>query len=158
MGAYGQALSMQIGMVQKFFRHSLSVLTEAEAGYSPAAGLFTTAQHVAHAGQTIDWFNDAAFGSKKFDMDFARMDAAVRAYTSLAEAFKLFDAACERLMARLNSVSDEELHAPLADPTIMGPAPVASIVWAITDHTAHHRGALTVYARMNGKVCPMPYE
>jgi uncharacterized damage-inducible protein DinB len=32
-----------------------------------------------------------------------------------------------------------------------------AIFGAITDHTAHHRGALTVYARLNGIVPPMPY-
>jgi uncharacterized damage-inducible protein DinB len=32
-----------------------------------------------------------------------------------------------------------------------------AIFRAITDHTAHHRGALTVYARTQGIVPPMPY-
>ena len=32
-----------------------------------------------------------------------------------------------------------------------------AIASAITDHTAHHRGALTVYARVSGLVPPMPY-
>jgi uncharacterized damage-inducible protein DinB len=32
-----------------------------------------------------------------------------------------------------------------------------AIFGAITDHTAHHRGALTVYARLAGAVPPMPY-
>ena len=34
---------------------------------------------------------------------------------------------------------------------------VSVVVSAITDHTAHHRGALTVYARVSGLVPPMPY-
>jgi uncharacterized damage-inducible protein DinB len=32
-----------------------------------------------------------------------------------------------------------------------------AVAGAITDHTAHHRGALTVYARLNGIVPPMAY-
>ena len=40
---------------------------------------------------------------------------------------------------------------------IMGGAPRMAVISAITDHTAHHRGALTVYARMNTIVPPMPY-
>ncbi len=35
--------------------------------------------------------------------------------------------------------------------------PRFAIFSAITDHTAHHRGALTVYARLKGIVPPMPY-
>jgi uncharacterized damage-inducible protein DinB len=39
----------------------------------------------------------------------------------------------------------------------MGGLPRHSVVSALMDHTAHHRGALTVYARLLGKVSPMPY-
>jgi uncharacterized damage-inducible protein DinB len=39
----------------------------------------------------------------------------------------------------------------------MGGVPRMAIFGAITDHTAHHRGALTVYARLAGAVPPMPY-
>jgi uncharacterized damage-inducible protein DinB len=39
----------------------------------------------------------------------------------------------------------------------MGGLPKKSIFGGITDHTAHHRGALTVYARLKGIVPPMPY-
>ncbi len=31
------------------------------------------------------------------------------------------------------------------------------MISAITDHTSHHRGALSVYARLLGKVPAMPY-
>jgi len=31
------------------------------------------------------------------------------------------------------------------------------VINAIVDHTAHHRGALSVYARLPGKVPMMPY-
>ena len=34
---------------------------------------------------------------------------------------------------------------------------ISDIVWAMVEHTAHHRGALTVYSRPLGKVPPMPY-
>jgi uncharacterized damage-inducible protein DinB len=39
----------------------------------------------------------------------------------------------------------------------MGGAPRLAVFVAIADHTAHHRGALAVYARLNGIVPPMPY-
>ena len=59
--------------------------------------------------------------------------------------------------ATLSSKSNAELTAPIADGPIMGGAPRMAIISAITDHTAHHRGALTVYARVSGLVPPMPY-
>ena len=39
----------------------------------------------------------------------------------------------------------------------MGGQPIGDIVWSIVEHTAHHRGALTVYSRLLGKVPIMPY-
>ena len=58
---------------------------------------------------------------------------------------------------RWSSKSNAELTAPIAAGPIMGGAPRMAIISAITDHTAHHRGALTVYARVSGLVPPMPY-
>jgi uncharacterized damage-inducible protein DinB len=59
--------------------------------------------------------------------------------------------------ATVASKSDAELRAPLPEGAIMGGAPRMAIFSGITDHTAHHRGALTVYARLKGVVPPMPY-
>jgi uncharacterized damage-inducible protein DinB len=39
----------------------------------------------------------------------------------------------------------------------MGGLPKHAIWTAVLDHTAHHRGALTVYSRLLGKVPAMPY-
>jgi uncharacterized damage-inducible protein DinB len=39
----------------------------------------------------------------------------------------------------------------------MGGMPRESIIGGIVDHTAHHRGALSVYARLVGREPAMPY-
>ena len=39
----------------------------------------------------------------------------------------------------------------------MSGAPRLAVVSGIVDHTAHHRGALSVYCRLLNKVPPMPY-
>jgi uncharacterized damage-inducible protein DinB len=39
----------------------------------------------------------------------------------------------------------------------MGGQPISDIVWGMVEHTAHHRGALTVYSRQLGKIPVMPY-
>jgi uncharacterized damage-inducible protein DinB len=57
----------------------------------------------------------------------------------------------------LRSRSAEDLARPLPPGPVMGGAPVTDIVWSMVEHSAHHRGALTVYARELGKVPPMPY-
>jgi uncharacterized damage-inducible protein DinB len=52
--------------------------------------------------------------------------------------------------------SFEEWQEPIAS-GIMGGAPRAAIFSGMADHTAHHRGALAVYARLTGKTPEMPY-
>jgi uncharacterized damage-inducible protein DinB len=49
------------------------------------------------------------------------------------------------------------MAAPIADGPVLGGAPRSAILAAMGDHTAHHRGALTVYARLRGKTPAMPY-
>jgi uncharacterized damage-inducible protein DinB len=46
---------------------------------------------------------------------------------------------------------------PLPPGPVMGGMPRMAIVGAIQDHTAHHRGALTVYSRLCGHTPAMPY-
>jgi uncharacterized damage-inducible protein DinB len=57
----------------------------------------------------------------------------------------------------VSAKSDADLMTLLPPGPIMGGVPRMAIFGAITDHTAHHRGALTVYARVSGIVPPMPY-
>ena len=117
----------------------------------------TAASQVAHAAQTIDWFIDGAFNPNGFDMDFEGHDRQVRAVTSLTEARAAMKRAIEHAKAVVESRSDEEWPQPLPPGPIMGGLPRSAIFGAITDHTAHHRGALTVYARLLGKTPAMPY-
>jgi uncharacterized damage-inducible protein DinB len=57
----------------------------------------------------------------------------------------------------LRSRGPEDLAQPLPPGPVMGGQPISDIVWAMVEHTAHHRGVLTVYSRLLGKVPPMPY-
>ena len=151
-----QALTA-LGSAQEFFSRSTRNLTEEHSTVAPAPGMMTAAQQVAHAAQTIDWFIEGAFRPEGFDTDFDAHAKAIEPYTSLAEARAWFDRAVAAAKVTLSSKSDAELTAPIAAGPIMGGAPRMAIVSAITDHTAHHRGALTVYARLSGVVPPMPY-
>ena len=151
-----QALTA-LGSAQEFFSRSTRNLTEEHSTVAPAPGMMTAAQQVAHAAQTIDWFIEGAFRPEGFDTDFDAHAKAIEPYTPLAEARAWFDRAVAAAKVTLSSKSDAELTAPIAAGPIMGGAPRMAIVSAITDHTAHHRGALTVYARLSGVVPPMPY-
>ena len=90
-------------------------------------------------------------------MDFAAHGKVIAGVSSLAAARQWMDKAYANAVAFLRSKSPEDLARPLPAGPVMGGQPIGDVVWAMVEHTAHHRGALTVYSRALGKVPPMPY-
>jgi len=140
-----------------FFERSTRVLEEADSAFQPKDGMMTVAQQVAHAAQTLDWFIAGISRPEGFDLDFEKHGKEVAAVTSLTAAREWMEKAYANAIAFLRSKSAEDLAQPLPPGPIMGGQPTSDIVWAMVEHTAHHRGALTVYSRLLGKVPPMPY-
>ena len=147
----------ELTKTEQFFNRSTRALSEEHSGARPAPGMMTAAQQVAHAAQTIDWFIEGAFRPEGFDTDFAAHAVALESCTSLTAARAWFAKAMAAARATLAAKSDAELMAPIAPGPIQGGAHRMVILSGIVDHTAHHRGALTAYARVNGIVPPMPY-
>ena len=152
-----QGMLGQLAAMKEFFNRSTRSLVEADSEFAPKPEMFTVAQHVAHAAQTVDWFLKGAFAPGGFAMNFEEMEKEVRAVTSLAAAHAWFDRACAAAVDSVNAHPDAEWMAPLPEGPIMGGSPRFIIFGALTDHSAHHRGALTVYTRLLGKISPMPY-
>ena len=142
---------------QHFFNTSTRALDESDSGFRPQEGMMTAAQQVAHVAQTLDWFIEGASRPEGFDLDFEKHAKALDAVTSLTAARQMLETAYANAIQFLRSASPEELSRPLPDGPVMGGQPIREIVWAMVEHTAHHRGALTVYSRQLGKVPPMPY-
>jgi uncharacterized damage-inducible protein DinB len=151
-----QALA-ELQFTHEFFNRSTRDLAEAHATFAPVEGMMTAAQQVAHVAQTIDWFIEGAFRPEGFDQNWEEHAKVVAGYTSLEEARAWFERSVASARATVASLSDADLMAPLPEGPIMGGAPRIAVFGAIADHTAHHRGALTVYARLNGVAPPMPY-
>jgi uncharacterized damage-inducible protein DinB len=152
-----QQAVIELQSAHEYFNRSTRSLTEAHSTFAPAEGMMTAAQQVAHVAHTIDWFLEGAFRPEGFDLNWEEQAKVVGRYTSLEQARAWFERAVGSAIAKAASLSDAELLAAMPAGPIMGGAPRMAIFGAITDHTAHHRGALTVYARLNGIVPPMPY-
>lgn len=153
----GYDFAGQVLASKDFFDRSTRVLDEADSGFRPREGMMTVAQQVAHTAQTLDWFIEGASGVDGFNLDFEKHAKALESITSLAAARRMLEAAYANALQFLRSHSPEDLARPLPPGPVMGGQPASDIVWAMVDHTAHHRGALTVYSRQLGKVPPMPY-
>lgn len=150
-------LVIQLDSSRKYMKTTLSVFDEADSGYAPQPEMFTVAAQVAHVAGTVEWFMEGAFG-EGWDMDFETHEKHAREVTSLAEAVAQLDRVTDAAIETVEGLSDAELWAPIADQAIMAGAPRAAVVYGILDHSAHHRGALTVYARLLGKQPVMPYS
>ncbi len=139
------------------FNRSTANLTEAIAGFSPAPGMMTTAQHVAHVARVIDWFIEGAFRPEGFDTNFEAQIEAVLRVDSLSFARVWFEKSMTDATHLLANQSDAVFMTLLPSGPVLGGMPCFAIIGAIVDHTSHHRGALTVYARLNGIAPPDPY-
>lgn len=151
------AMQAQLASMKEYFERSSRVLEEADSAFAPKDGMFTAAQVTAHVAQTIDWFFSGAFAAGGFDLDFERMDKEVRGVASLKAAREWLNRAWASAEESIKAHSDAEWAVPLPEGPIMGGMPRHVILGALFDHTAHHRGALTVYSRLRGKVPLMPY-
>ena len=140
-----------------FFERSTRVLEESDSNYRPQDGLMTAAQQVTHVAQTLDWFVDGVSRAEGFNLDFQKLAEELEGATSLATARQRLDAAYRNAIEFVRSKTAEQLAAPLPEGPVLGGQPLCAIVWAMVEHTAHHRGALTMYSRLLGKVPPMPY-
>jgi uncharacterized damage-inducible protein DinB len=147
----------QILASKAFFERSTGVLDEADSEFRPRDGMMTVAQQVAHTAQTLEWFLEGATRSEGFDLDFEKHAKALEGVTSLAAARQMLEAAYANALDFIRARGPEGLAKPLPPGPIMGGQPISDIVWAMVEHTAHHRGALTVYSRSLGKVPAMPY-
>lgn len=148
---------MSLQMQRKFFHTATACFRPQDAGFAPRPEMFTVAAQMAHTAATVDWFIAGAFSPSGFDMDFPAHNAAARTVTTLVEGRRRVDASYDAAIARMERTTLADLHVPIAAGPIMGGVPRIAIFEAMADHTAHHRGALGIYARLLGLVPAMPY-
>lgn len=147
----------ELKTAKAFFEHSTAALTEDDADYAPQPGMFTVKGHVAHVATTIDWLMEGAFGAG-WDLDFEKQAKEAEACASLAEAQAWVERAFQNAIDTVSAKSEQDMFESFpSDDPIMPDAPKLIVIAGINDHTAHHRGALAVYARLRGKIPPTPY-
>jgi uncharacterized damage-inducible protein DinB len=151
-----QELINQILASKTFLEKSTDVLTEEDSGVTPVKGMMTAAQQIAHIAQTADWFLEGVFGDG-FDMNFEESAKEIMKVTSLTEAREWLQRSYDNVVETVGAKSEEELAERTPEGAIMGNTPKVLVLGGIPEHTAHHRGALTVYTRLAGKVPTMPY-
>ena len=152
-----EGLLEELKATEAFFYRSTSCLTEEDSTYAPQQAMFTVAQHVAHTAQTIEWFIQAMTRPEGFDLDFEKHLRDVKECQSLTKARTQCAAAFAKALTAVAQMTEKELLSPFPEGPVMGGDPRCAAIGGLVDHTAHHRGALSVYSRLIGKTPPMPY-
>jgi uncharacterized damage-inducible protein DinB len=142
---------------KEFLDRSTRVLEEEDSNFAPKEGMMTCAQQVAHIGQTINWFLQAASRPEGFDINFEKHAQELKAVSSLKAARQITDRAYAALLEAIDSRPEKDWQGNFPKGMVMSGEPKERIFPAIIEHTAHHRGALTVYSRLRGKKPAMPY-
>lgn len=151
-----EVLVNELKTSKEYLDRSSRCLKEADSTFSPAEGALTPAQQMAHIAQSVEWFMEGAFGAG-FDMNFDNHMAQFLPFTSLKKARAWVDKAYADAIRLVESKTAAQMLEPIADQPIMSGMPKLTVVYGIVEHTAHHRGALTIYSRMRGYTPAMPY-
>ncbi|GAB4311753.1 MAG: hypothetical protein Kow0059_02020 [Candidatus Sumerlaeia bacterium] len=152
----GQQAAEFIVREQRFLMNIVKGFRPDDGEFRPAPGMMTVAQQVHHVARTIRWFMEGAFGAG-FDLDFEKFERENMEHISLEAAIQALREAYEDYITLIGSRSEAELAAPLPSNRILGEVPRLAVVFANQDHTAHHRGALSVYLRLLGRKPEMVY-
>ncbi|MEN8194668.1 MAG: DinB family protein [Bacteroidota bacterium] len=150
-----EGLIEQLKTQEKFFLNTASCLNEGDSDFQPNEEMYTVAQHVGHAAETVGWFFEGAFG-EGFDMNFDNYAEKMKRYTSFDNCVQQFKDEISAAITKVKELKEAELILTITGEIMTG-APKMAIVGAIVDHTAHHRGSLAVYARLLGRKPQMPY-
>ena len=151
-----ESLINELKTQEMFFLNTIDCLSEEDSNFKPKDEMYDVAQHIGHTAETYDWFIEGAFG-KGYDMNFDNYEERMKEkYNSFDDSVKLLNEATARGIETIKNASDTELMEPITGEIMKG-APKLAVIGGITDHTAHHRGALAVYARLLGREPMMPY-
>lgn len=117
--------------------------------FKPSEEMRTVGQQIKHIALTTKFYYETVFGSG-FTMSFEDYKAEMKKPISLEKALKDLDECYNKAESLVGNKTAAELNAPLPDNPMLGEGTLESVIIRNTDHTAHHRGALTVYLRLLG--------
>lgn len=152
----GKEAAKSVRRTCQYLKNVIVPLQEEHGDFRPRPGMMSVSEQIRHVANTVNWFREGAWGAG-FDMDFEKIEAEIHRPGTLAESIEALDRAYGDFAEFLEGQSAEELMEPMADNPVFGQAPKILTLNADADHTAHHRGSLSVYIRLLDMVPPMPY-
>ncbi len=152
----GKQAAAMVRREQKYLMNIVRSFKPDHGDFRPVDGMMSVAQQVRHIALTVKWFREGAFGAG-FDMDFGKLEAENQRSVALDASVKELEETYSAYAEFLGSLRAAELLAPMPPNAIFWEAPKMAVLSAGADHTAHHRGALSVYLRLLGITPVMVY-
>jgi uncharacterized damage-inducible protein DinB len=140
-----QFLMNELKSAREFFERSTRILDESDSSFRPTPDSMSVAEQIGHVASTIHWLLDGACSPHGFDLDFSKHAEESKKMVSVSAMRVKVEQAFERAFALLEKETEQTLSSPLPAGPVMGGQARAQAFWSISEHTSHHRGALSVY-------------
>lgn len=177
MNDKSHAIINQVNKHKEFFNRTISCFSEEDAGFQPRQDMLSVVGHINHVTAGMELMLSGIF--KEFKRFQGRQYVSKRPGSnwsewnmewtktsnqdprqedrSLSTARKAFNETMDIVQEVFVNLSAEELMKPFSANPMRLVMPWAVLQVGIFDHTAHHRGALSSYARLCGKEPKIPY-
>jgi uncharacterized damage-inducible protein DinB len=142
---------------RNFLMNILKDFKPEHSDYKPQKEMKTVGQQIRHIELTIKFHYYSTFGPG-FDMSFQEYLAEMKKPISLEKALQGLHRMYDEAIAMLEKTTAEELLADLPNNPMLGTGACYTVIYKNSEHTAHHRGALSVYLRMLGITPAMVYS
>jgi len=153
----GQEAAELIRQERHFLQNILKDFREEHSDFKPTEEMRTVGQQIKHIALSTNFFYEIAFG-KGFKMSFQEYLEEMKKPISLRDALKLLDEAYEEAISLVKDKTHDEMKSPIPPNPMLQGFTLESIIYRSMDHTAHHRGMLTVYLRLLGITPIMVYS
>jgi len=121
---------------------------ESKYDFKPTPAVRSFAEQLVHVAGTNDLFSDLARGQKPVD------DEDRAHYPTKAAVVAYLKKSFEKGASAIHSKSDAELAQIVFESDSGRRMPLASVGWAIIEHSGEHYGQLVLYYRLSGLVPP----
>ncbi len=130
----------------------LAAVPDDKGSYTPHPTSMTALELASHTATSELWFIDGVVNGKFADPDPADKDR----FKKASEVVAYYDKAMPEAIAKLKTLSAEQLAAPIA---FFGGMNLPAVVYLnfLVVHSAHHRGQLSTYLRPMGAKVPSIY-
>ena len=142
---------------RKFLDNILRDLKPEHGGFRPVDEMMTVSQQIKHIALTTRWFYSKALGT---GFDFASFEEyleEMKKPITLREALDLLNETYDESISAFEKMTGEEFDEVVKDDPMLGTFRKSDMILYNNEHTAHHRGALSVYLRLKGITPRMIY-